>query len=191
VECGSASPDPIGVSYRLELAESKKSAVRLLRRRRTPRRSPHFQYARALVSGQASSGSAAATKDVQPSGPFYGYYYRLLGGGEKGARVSESTTAGIAFPACPARYRWTGVMTFIVGPDNAIYDKDLGPNTAKIAKAITGWEPDLSWYIAEATLTPGVTGTAVAGKRIATAEHEPGIPAPRQSGALKHQCDFK
>jgi hypothetical protein len=114
---------------------------------------PISQYARALVSGQANNGSTAATKDVQSSGPFYGYYYTVLSGGQKGVRVSGTTIGGIVFLAYPARYRWTGVMTFIAGPDNVVYEKDLGPNTAQIAKAITGWKADASWHIADGALT--------------------------------------
>ena len=36
-------------------------------------------------------------------------------------------------------------MTFIVGPDGDVYQKDLGPETARIAGAMTAFNPDLTW----------------------------------------------
>ena len=41
---------------------------------------------------------------------------------------------GFAFVAYPVEYRSSGVMTFIVDESGAIYEKDLGPNTTKLAK---------------------------------------------------------
>ena len=46
-------------------------------------------------------------------------------------------------------YRSSGVMTFIVNQDNVVYEKDLGPNTAKLAKAMAEYNPDSSWQAAE------------------------------------------
>jgi len=39
----------------------------------------------------------------------------------------------------------TGIMTFIVGPDGDVYQKDLGSETDRIARAMTTFDPDLSW----------------------------------------------
>ena len=36
-------------------------------------------------------------------------------------------TGGFAILAYPAKYRSSGVMTFIVGPDGTIYESDLAP----------------------------------------------------------------
>jgi hypothetical protein len=55
----------------------------------------------------------------------------------------------MVFVAYPARYRLTGVMTFIVTPDNVVYEKDLGPNTTKTAESMPGWKPDSSWHVAD------------------------------------------
>jgi len=38
-------------------------------------------------------------------------------------------TGGFAFVAYPAEYRSSGVMTFIVGVDGVVYQKDLGKKT--------------------------------------------------------------
>jgi hypothetical protein len=36
-------------------------------------------------------------------------------------------------------------MTFIVSKDGVIYEKDLGPDTANAAAAITEFNPDDTW----------------------------------------------
>ena len=41
---------------------------------------------------------------------------------------------GFALVAYPAEYRNSGVMTFIVNHAGTVFQKDLGPNTAKIAE---------------------------------------------------------
>jgi hypothetical protein len=54
-------------------------------------------------------------------------------------------TAGFAFIAYPAEYQSSGVMTFIVNKSGTIYEKDLGPNTTKLAEAMTAFDPDSTW----------------------------------------------
>jgi hypothetical protein len=51
--------------------------------------------------------------------------------------------------AWPAQYRASGVMTFIVGQDGVIYQKDLGDDTDKRAKSLAAFDPDSSWAPAE------------------------------------------
>jgi hypothetical protein len=36
-------------------------------------------------------------------------------------------------------------MTFIVNQDGVVYEKDLGPDTDKIASALTELDPDTGW----------------------------------------------
>ncbi|MGA7512209.1 MAG: DUF2950 family protein [Candidatus Sulfotelmatobacter sp.] len=40
-------------------------------------------------------------------------------------------------------------MTFIVGQDGVVYQKDLGPKTDAMAKAMKEYNPDSSWQKAE------------------------------------------
>ena len=54
-------------------------------------------------------------------------------------------TGGFAILAFPAQYRSSGVMAFIVGQDGAIYQKDLGPMTDKLAQQIDQYDPDSTW----------------------------------------------
>jgi Protein of unknown function (DUF2950) len=101
---------------------------------------------------------AYAGDDIQPADsnsgtkPFYGYYFRILtkqgANAADGARdyiVDGKMTRGFAFLAYPVEYAASGVMTFIVDQDGIIYQKDLGPNTANLAKALSVYDPDKTW----------------------------------------------
>jgi Protein of unknown function (DUF2950) len=84
--------------------------------------------------------------------PFNGYFFRILTsqgphaqGGAKNYIVHGKMTGGFAFVAYPAEYRSSGVMTFIVNESGIIYEKDLGPNTTKIAEAMSAFDPDSTW----------------------------------------------
>ena len=84
--------------------------------------------------------------------PFHGYYYRELTrqgknapGGAKRYLVKGKMTKGFAFLAYPADYRSSGVTTFMVNQDGVIVQKDLGPETNKLAGAITEFNPDRTW----------------------------------------------
>ena len=54
---------------------------------------------------------------------------------------------GFAMVAWPAEHGDSGIMTFIVNQEGRVYQKDLGPNTAKIARKMTEYDPDPSWKI--------------------------------------------
>ncbi|HYK35574.1 DUF2950 domain-containing protein [Alloacidobacterium sp.] len=88
--------------------------------------------------------------------PYHGYYYRILTkqgpaakGGARDYMVNGKLTRGFAFVAYPAQYRNSGVMTFCVNQDGIVYQKDLGPDTAKLAAAMTEYNPDKSWENAD------------------------------------------
>jgi hypothetical protein len=112
------------------------------------------------VSGQPQSPVgpllARAVTDAAPpqsdAAPYRGYYYRLLTrqgknapGGAKNYVESGKMIGGFAFVAYPAEYRSSGVMTFIVGEDGVVYQKDLGKKTATLAKSMKEYNPDSSW----------------------------------------------
>src|SRR5271165_3864947 len=105
-----------------------------------------------LVAEATSKGYGGEHDTPQP---FYGYYYRTLTaqganvkGGAKSYIVDGKMTGGFAYVAWPAEYRNSGVMTFLVGPDGTVYEKNLGPKTADLAKAITAYNPDKAWKVA-------------------------------------------
>jgi hypothetical protein len=91
-----------------------------------------------------------------PPTPYRGYYYRILTrqgkgglGGVKNYIVNGRMTGGFAFVAYPAAYRSSGVMTFVVGEDGVVYQKDLGKKTDVLAKAMKEYNPSSSWKRAE------------------------------------------
>jgi hypothetical protein len=51
--------------------------------------------------------------------------------------------------AYPAEYRSSGVMTFIVGIDGVVYQRDLGKTTDAIASSMKTFDPDSTWKKAE------------------------------------------
>jgi hypothetical protein len=96
------------------------------------------------------------TDQVGEHVPFNGYMFRILTSQGKHARgraknyiVDGKMSAGFAFVAYPVEYRSSGVMTFIVDASGTIYEKDLGPNTTRLAQAMTAYDPDSTWHRTE------------------------------------------
>jgi hypothetical protein len=88
--------------------------------------------------------------------PYHGYYFKVLTGqgpdapmGEMNFMVGGAMIGGFALAAAPAEYRVTGVMTFIVGPDGVVYEKDLGPDTLKTFQSLDKYNPDKTWKVTE------------------------------------------
>jgi Protein of unknown function (DUF2950) len=50
-----------------------------------------------------------------------------------------------AYRVQAAVFESSGIMTFILGPDGDVYQKDLGEKTARIAAAMTTFDPDGTW----------------------------------------------
>jgi hypothetical protein len=87
------------------------------------------------------------------SGPYHGYYFKILKGqgpaapmGELNYEVDGVMIGGFALVARPAEYRVTGVQTFIVSYNGIVFQKDLGPDTGKIASAMERYNPDKTWH---------------------------------------------
>jgi Protein of unknown function (DUF2950) len=89
---------------------------------------------------------------AQRGTPYHGYYFKVLKGqgpdaplGEMDFVVGGAMIGGFALAAAPAEYRVTGVMTFMVGPDGVVYEKDLGPDTMKTFQSMDKYNPDKTW----------------------------------------------
>jgi hypothetical protein len=89
---------------------------------------------------------------------YEGYYFRILKAqgpnAEGGARSyihSGQMTGGFALIAWPAEFDSNGIMSFFVGPNRVVYQKDLGLNTLSFAAAVTTFDPDLTWSRIELT----------------------------------------
>jgi hypothetical protein len=101
--------------------------------------------AKALAEGYSSKAE-----------PFHGYYFRTLTKqgpsarlGERDYLVNGRLIGGFAAIAWPANYGVSGIMTLMVNNDGIVYQKDLGPDTAKIAPTIDSFDPDKTWEITE------------------------------------------
>jgi len=86
--------------------------------------------------------------------PYHGYYYKILKGQSENAAggagdyvTNGHMTGGFALIAFPAKYGDSGVMTFIVNQNGIVFQKNLGTDTATMARQITQYDPDESWSI--------------------------------------------
>jgi DUF2950 family protein len=85
-----------------------------------------------------------------------GYKLRILTaqgddapGGAKSYIVNGKMTGGFAILATPVKYAQTGIMTLMTGPDGMVYERDLGPDTVKIAASIHEFNPNDDWSLVE------------------------------------------
>ena len=104
---------------------------------------PQSPLGPAVAAARAAGGGDAS---------YYGYRYKLLSSQGKNAPggafdyvARGRMIGGFAAVAWPVKYGDTGVMTFIVSHDGVVYEKDLGPDTAARASAMTRFDPDSSW----------------------------------------------
>jgi hypothetical protein len=102
--------------------------------------------------------------------PFHGYYFHILTkqgekaqGGAQDYVANGKMTGGFAIVAYPATYQNSGIMTFLVGKDGVVYQKDLGDKTAETAAAIVEYDPD-GWTVVLAPETNQLPGTKSAKK---------------------------
>jgi hypothetical protein len=126
------------------------------------------EYARRLVSSPGKHDGlywpAALDAEPSPLGPliaqqkpkgpgYWGYHYKILTGQGKAAPggaydyvIGGRMRGGFALVAWPVRYGDTGVMTFTVSHSGTLFEKDLGPDTEAIARAMSRFDPDPSWH---------------------------------------------
>jgi hypothetical protein len=104
-----------------------------------------------LVAAARAAGYRRSANTEEPS-PYHGYFFKVLTGQGSNAPggaidyiVNGRMIGGFGLVAWPARYGDSGVMTFMVNHDDVVYQKDLGPQTAKLAPAISRFDPDPSW----------------------------------------------
>jgi Protein of unknown function (DUF2950) len=83
---------------------------------------------------------------------FGGYYFLILTkqgpkakGGTKDYIMNGKMTGGFAMLAYPAEYRNSGIMTFLVGTDGVVYQKDFGEHTGETARSLQEYDPGDGW----------------------------------------------
>jgi Protein of unknown function (DUF2950) len=108
----------------------------------------------AQAHGEGYHRTAKMMNDEQA--PYHGYYFKILTRQGKHAPIGKYNyiinghmIAGFAFVAWPAEWGNTGVMTFIVNQQGKVYQKNLGPKTVNIARAMTAYDPDGTWTLAQ------------------------------------------
>jgi hypothetical protein len=89
-------------------------------------------------------GPLAAEMPNRPSatGGYYGYHYRILLA-HRAHAPDNPTDFGLI--ATPARYGQTGVMSFLINQDGRLFEKDLGANSAYLARSIQSLDPGPTW----------------------------------------------
>ena len=107
-----------------------------------------------LLGPLVARARAEGYRRTPPDQPtmYQGYDYRILT--RQGAHASGWGTrlvvdghlrGGFALVAFPAKYDNSGIMTFLVDQTGIVYQKNLGPDTARIATQMTEFDPDLTW----------------------------------------------
>jgi hypothetical protein len=106
----------------------------------------------ARKEGYAAKGGGQGDESVAP---YHGYYFKILtgqgpsaAGGRHGYIINGNMIAGFGLAAYPATWGKSGVMTFIVNQQGKVYQKNLGPATAQIVKAMMEYNPDATWALA-------------------------------------------
>ncbi|MGA8675420.1 MAG: DUF2950 family protein [Candidatus Acidiferrales bacterium] len=81
-----------------------------------------------------------------------GYTLRILTaqgaeaeGGAQNYIVDGKMTRGFAILAVPVTYAETGIMTFMISREGVVYERDFGPDTAKIVASIQEYNPGENW----------------------------------------------
>ncbi len=106
----------------------------------------------------ADKGNEAAASETRtrPRRPYHGYYFKILKsqgphapGGKYSYIINGNMIGGYALVAYPDKWGNSGVMTFIINQQGRVYQKNLGPDTDKLAAAITEYDPDPSWKLAD------------------------------------------
>jgi hypothetical protein len=121
----------------------------------------------------AAAFAKAAAQGYQPPSQkpqaYHGYFYRvLLGQGPDAPGGAQDYVArglmigGFALVAWPAEYGVSGIKTFIINHDGIVYEKDLGPRTGVLAKAMTKFNPDKSWVASPEETWPSESTDAAA-----------------------------
>jgi hypothetical protein len=103
------------------------------------------------ISEAVARAIAEGYSTTETSG-FHGYHFKVLKGqgphaplGQLDYVIEGVMIGGFALVAFPAQYRVTGVKTFMVSYDGVVYEKDLGPDTTRIAEHMERYDPDKSW----------------------------------------------
>ncbi len=105
-----------------------------------------------LIATAGDEGYSAPAAGAAAAAPYHGYRFRMLlsagaaaDGGARDYLVDGKLSGGFALLAYPADYGNSGVMSFMVNHNGVVFQSDLGADTAKIATAMTAFDPGEGW----------------------------------------------
>jgi hypothetical protein len=127
-----------------------------------------------------NNGKTKKTSAGEEDAPYHGYYFKILTkqavsapGGKYNYIINGNMIAGFGLVAFPATWGNSGVMTFIVNQQGRVYQKNLGPDTDRIASAMTEYNPDPSWKRVDDDIVEADVEAAVATAPEATPDATP------------------
>ncbi|CAG9270930.1 DUF2950 domain-containing protein [Paraburkholderia unamae] len=95
--------------------------------------------------------ATAGARNTENAG-YHGYHYKLLTkqgphapGGAFDYMVRGKLFGGFGVLAWPVRYGDTGIKSFMVSHDGQVYERDLGPEGAAKAEAMSSFDPGPGW----------------------------------------------
>jgi hypothetical protein len=142
------------VEAQLEYASQDRGRDGILKYAQSIASSPSKQdglYSKDASQNPVAKAFADAADPTKPT-PYHGYYFRVLKsqgpeatGGAFDYVVKGKMIGGFALVAWPAEYGVSGVQTFIIDHEGLLYGKDLGINTAALARQMARFNPDKSW----------------------------------------------
>jgi hypothetical protein len=106
----------------------------------------------AALAGEPDSPLGPLFGDDRPGDDYHGYYFRILKaqgpnapGGAYDYRINDRMVSGFGLVAWPVKYGDSGVMTFMVSHDGKLFERDLGPGTDGVVRAMTRFDPGPGW----------------------------------------------
>jgi hypothetical protein len=107
---------------------------------------------------QATAEGYEVADFVNPPQPYHGYFYRILTGQGPAAHggamnfvVQDHMIGGFGIVAWPAEYGNSGLKTFIASHHGAVYERDLGEDTDRIARTMQAFNPEPGWELSDTT----------------------------------------
>jgi hypothetical protein len=111
--------------------------------------------AAARAEGYGPQAGRKPDASAPPRAPYHGYFFRILTGqgpsapgGQYNYVINGNMIAGHALVAYPDEWGKSGIMTFIVNQQGRVYERNLGPNTAKVVRAMKVYDPGKGWVLA-------------------------------------------
>jgi hypothetical protein len=105
-----------------------------------------------VADARATGYLRGSARNLESPKPYHGYLFQVLSaqgahaaGGAYSYVINGRMIAGFALVAVPAKYGKTGIMTFQVGANGKVYQKDFKGETP--APYLESYDPDGSWSL--------------------------------------------